>query len=159
MMRPLPRQMKRAIAITTLFLDVGGVLLTNGWGHQSRALAAKAFALNLDEMEDRHHLTFDTYEVGKLTLEEYLTRTVFYEERPFTREQFREFMFAQVAESLGIRGIRHADYQSTCETLVSFGLQNVASEKTRPRSAPGFAMGWDSLESNSKKSETRPVRA
>ena len=87
--------MKRAIPITTLFLDVGGVLLTNGWGHQSRALAAKAFDVNLEEMEDRHHLTFDTYEVGKLTLEEYLSRTVFYEERPFTREQFREFMFAQ----------------------------------------------------------------
>ena len=87
--------MNRSTEITTLFLDVGGVLLTNGWGHQSRALAAKTFALNLEEMEDRHHLTFDTYEVGKLTLEEYLTRTVFYEERPFTREQFREFMFAQ----------------------------------------------------------------
>ena len=87
--------MRRATPITTLFLDVGGVLLTNGWGHQSRALAAKAFDLNLAEMEDRHHLTFDTYEVGKLTLEEYLSRTVFYEERPFTRDQFREFMFSQ----------------------------------------------------------------
>ena len=87
--------MNRSTKITTLFLDVGGVLLTNGWGHESRALAAKAFALNLEEMEDRHHLTFDTYEVGKLTLEEYLGRTVFYEERPFTRDQFREFMFAQ----------------------------------------------------------------
>ncbi len=87
--------MSRPTEITTLFLDVGGVLLTNGWGHQSRVLAADAFNLNLDEMEDRHHLTFDTYEVGKLTLEEYLDRTVFYEERPFTRDQFREFMFAQ----------------------------------------------------------------
>ena len=86
---------KRSTEITTLFLDVGGVLLTNGWGHQSRALAAKTFDLNLEEMEDRHHLTFDTYEVGKLTLEEYLSRTVFYEERPFTRDRFREFMFAQ----------------------------------------------------------------
>ncbi len=52
--------MTPATPITTLFLDVGGVLLTNGWGHQSRALAAKAFDLNLEEMEDRHHLTFDT---------------------------------------------------------------------------------------------------
>jgi putative hydrolase of the HAD superfamily len=86
---------KRSTEITTLFLDVGGVLLTNGWGHQSRALAAKTFDLNLEEMEDRHHLTFDTYEVGKLTLEEYLSRTVFYEERPFTGDQFREFIFAQ----------------------------------------------------------------
>ena len=87
--------MNRATGITTLFLDVGGVLLTNGWGHESRALAARTFGLNLNELEDRHHLTFDTYEVGKLTLEEYLSRTVFYEERPFTRDQFREFMFTQ----------------------------------------------------------------
>ena len=87
--------MNRATGITTLFLDVGGVLLTNGWGHESRALAARTFGLNLNELEDRHHLTFDTYEVGKLTLEEYLSRTVFYEERPFTRNQFREFMFTQ----------------------------------------------------------------
>jgi putative hydrolase of the HAD superfamily len=205
--------MKRSTEITTLFLDVGGVLLTNGWGHQSRALAAKTFDLNLAEMEDRHHLTFDTYEVGKLTLEEYLSRTVFYEERSFTRDQFRKFMFAQsqpypemielvrnlkarhelriavvnnearelnshrirtfkldefvdffvsscfvhfrkpdadifrlaldiaqvpaervvyiddqplfvqVAQGLGIRGIRHTDYQSTCAKLASFGLQ------------------------------------
>ncbi len=69
MMNTRQRQMKRVMPITTLFLDVGGVLLTNGWGHQSRALAAKAFDLNLEEMEDRHHLTFDTYEVGKLALE------------------------------------------------------------------------------------------
>ncbi|MGA8656197.1 MAG: HAD-IA family hydrolase [Chthoniobacterales bacterium] len=46
-------------------------------------------------MEDRHHLTFDTYEEGKLTLEEYLGRVVFYQKRPFTRAQFRRFMFAQ----------------------------------------------------------------
>jgi putative hydrolase of the HAD superfamily len=87
--------MKKTVSITTLFLDVGGVLLTNGWGRQSRAAAAKTFALDAEEMQDRHHLTFDTYESGKLTLEEYLSRTVFYQERPFTREQFREFMFAQ----------------------------------------------------------------
>jgi putative hydrolase of the HAD superfamily len=206
--------MKRANPITTLFLGVGGVLLTNGRGHQSRALAAKAFDLHLDEMEDRHHLTFDTYEVGKLTLVEYLSRTVFYEKRTFTCDMFREFMFAQsqshpemielvrilkaqhalriatvnnearelnsyrirrfklaefvdffisscfvhfrkpdadifrlaldiaqvpaeqvvyiddqplfvqVAEGLGVRGIRHMDYQSTRAKLAAFGLQD-----------------------------------
>lgn len=62
--------MKKATSITCLFLDVGGVLLTNGWGHESRALAAKTFDLSPEEMEDRHHLTFDTYEVGKVTLGE-----------------------------------------------------------------------------------------
>ncbi len=36
-------QMKRAIPITTLFLDIGGVLLTNGWDHHARKRAAKNF--------------------------------------------------------------------------------------------------------------------
>ena len=87
--------MKRAIPITTLFLDIGGVLLTDGWDHHARKRAATNFKLELAEMEDRHHLTFDTYEEGKLTLEEYLGRVVFYQKRPFTRAQFRHFMFAQ----------------------------------------------------------------
>ena len=87
--------MKRSVPVTTLFLDVGGVLLTNGWDHYARQRAATNFKLDLAEMEDRHHLTFDTYEEGKLTLEEYLDRVVFYEERPFTKAQFREFIFAQ----------------------------------------------------------------
>ena len=81
--------------ITAVFLDIGGVLLTNGWDHQARKLAAKTFELDLGEMEDRHHQTFDTYEVGKLTLEQYLSRVVFYQKRPFTPGQFRKFMFAQ----------------------------------------------------------------
>ena len=87
--------MKKATVITCAFLDIGGVLLTNGWDHQARERAATNFKLDLAEMEDRHHLTFDTYEEGKLTLEEYLSRTVFYERRPFTQAQFRRFMFAQ----------------------------------------------------------------
>jgi putative hydrolase of the HAD superfamily len=87
--------MKRAIPITTLFLDIGGVLLTNGWDHHARKRAATHFHLELAEMEDRHHLTFDTYEEGKLTLEEYLGRVVFYQKRPFTRAQFWRFMCVQ----------------------------------------------------------------
>jgi putative hydrolase of the HAD superfamily len=98
MMRPSQRELRdinSEIPITTLFLDIGGVLLTNGWDHRARKRAATNFKLELAEMEDRHHLTFDTYEEGKLTLEEYLDRVVFYQKRPFTRAQFRRFMFAQ----------------------------------------------------------------
>jgi putative hydrolase of the HAD superfamily len=87
--------MKRAIPITTLFLDIGGVLLTDGWDHHARKRAATNFKLEWAEIEARHNLTFDTYEEGKLTLEEYLGRVVFYQKRPFTRAQFRRFMFAQ----------------------------------------------------------------
>ena len=205
--------MKKSSSIKALFLDIGGVLLTDGWGHVSRKLAAKAFDLNPEEMESRHNQAFDTYELGKLTMKEYLSRVVFYEERPFTPVQFRKFMFAQskpypkmielvrklkaryglkvavvsnearelnsyrirkfkldgfvdffisscfvhlrkpdadifrvaldiaqvpanqvvyienllmfvqVAEGLGIRGICHTDYTSTCAKLASFGLE------------------------------------
>jgi putative hydrolase of the HAD superfamily len=87
--------MQRSTDITNLFLDIGGVLLTDGWDHNARKRAAASFHVELAEMEDRHHLTFDTYEEGKLTLEEYLGRVVFYKKRPFTRAQFRRFMFAQ----------------------------------------------------------------
>ncbi|HTS44831.1 MAG TPA: HAD-IA family hydrolase [Puia sp.] len=81
--------------IKTLFLDIGGVLLTNGWDHESRRLASQKFNLDLSEMEDRHDLTFSTYELGKLTLQEYLHRIIFYEKRSYTEKEFREFMFAR----------------------------------------------------------------
>ncbi len=88
-------QLKRAIPTTTLFLDIGGVLLTDGWDHHARKRAVTYFELDLTELEERHHLTFETFEDGNLTLEEYFGLVVFYKERPFTRAQFRHFMFAQ----------------------------------------------------------------
>ena len=81
--------------VQALFLDVGGVLLTNGWDRNSRKAAAVKFGIDLDEMTDRHRMTFDTYESGKLDLDEYLTRTVFYQERNFSREDFKHFMLEQ----------------------------------------------------------------
>ena len=62
--------MKKAIPFTTLFLDIGGVLLTNGWDHRARRRASTTFKLEWAEMEERHQLNFATYEKGKLTLEE-----------------------------------------------------------------------------------------
>ncbi len=87
--------MQKATGITTLFLDVGGVLLSDGWDRHARRRAAEAFKLEWDDLEERHHLTSATYEEGRLTLAEYLSLTVFYEARPFSLEQFRDFMFAQ----------------------------------------------------------------
>jgi len=85
----------KTTAITCLFLDIGGVLLNDGWDHHARKRAATKFKLKWAETEERHHQVFDTYEVGKLSLEEYLALTVFYQKRPFTPAQFREFIFAQ----------------------------------------------------------------
>jgi putative hydrolase of the HAD superfamily len=87
--------MKKPASSTCLFLDIGGVLLSDGWDRRARKRASRYFRLDLTEMEDRHHQTFDTYEEGKVSLEEYLGQVVFYTKRPFTRSQFRRFMFAQ----------------------------------------------------------------
>ncbi|MCA9875731.1 MAG: HAD-IA family hydrolase [Ardenticatenaceae bacterium] len=81
--------------ITALFLDIGGVLLSNGWDHNMRRHAADVYKLDYEELNERHHLTFDTYEEGKLSLDEYLRRVIFYTERPFTLDNFKQFMFAQ----------------------------------------------------------------
>lgn len=87
--------MKKPAAITCLFVDIGGVLLTNGWDHRARKRAAAKFKLDRAEMEERHDSTFDTYEEGKITLEDYLGRVVFYQKRRFTPADFRRFMFEQ----------------------------------------------------------------
>ena len=87
--------MKNGAQITCLFLDIGGVLLTDGWNTDARKRATANFHLDFSAMEERHHLVFAVYEEGKLTLEDYLNKTVFFEDRSFTRDEFRKFMFAQ----------------------------------------------------------------
>jgi putative hydrolase of the HAD superfamily len=82
-------------APTTIFTDIGGVMLTNGWDRNGRIKAIKQFNLDPVETEERHHLTFDTYESGKISLDEYLKRVVFYKKRNFTVAGFRKFMFDQ----------------------------------------------------------------
>ena len=79
-------------------LDIGGVILNNGWDRTMRSKAAEKFGLDYDELNERHHLTFDTYEVGKLSLNEYLKRVVFYESRPFSMDEFQEYIFRQSKE-------------------------------------------------------------
>jgi putative hydrolase of the HAD superfamily len=86
---------KNKSAPTTIFTDIGGVLLTNGWDREARKKAIQLFNLDPVETEERHHLSFDTYESGKISLSEYLKRLVFYTKRDFSEEDFRAFMFEQ----------------------------------------------------------------
>jgi len=76
-------------------VDIGGVLLTNGWDHRARRRAARHFKLDWAEMQERHALTFEVHEEARLTFQEYLSLVVFYRKRPFTRAQFRRFMCDQ----------------------------------------------------------------
>jgi putative hydrolase of the HAD superfamily len=91
--------------ITTLFWDIGGVILTNGWDRGSRREATTAFHLDWEEFEDRHDLSFPAFDTGQITLNEYLDRTLFYRTRAFTREEFTAFMFAQSKEYPGSRAV------------------------------------------------------
>ena len=84
--------------ITTLFWDIGGVILTNGWDTRARREAAETFHLDWEEFQDRHDLSFPAFDSGNISLNEYLDRTLFYRSRGFTREEFTAFMFAQSKE-------------------------------------------------------------
>ena len=93
--------------ITALFWDLGGVVLTNGWDRPARRQAVEKFHLDWEDFEDRHELLLNGFETGSITLSDYLQRTVFYRERPFTRDEFKKFMFERsqpLPESLKVLG-------------------------------------------------------
>ena len=81
-----------------LFSDIGGVLLSNGWGHESREAAAKKFGIDYGEMDVLHDFIFNVYEMGKISLDVYLDTVVFNHSRNFSREAFKEFMLEQSVE-------------------------------------------------------------
>ncbi len=97
-MKPMPMSEKNYEEADCDYLhisDIGGVLLTNGWDHHALKRTAAKFKLDWAKLQKRHHMALATYEEGNLTLNEYLTRVVFYRKRPFTSAQVQKFMFSQ----------------------------------------------------------------
>lgn len=88
--------------VKIIFFDIGGVLLTNGWGHISRQKAAEKFGINYQEMNVLHQFIFNVYEIGSITLDEYLETVVFNHPRDFTKKEFKDFMFDQSEELPGM---------------------------------------------------------
>ncbi len=80
--------------ISAIFWDLGGVLLTNAWDRAQRERALAQFQLDPVEFGDRHEMVVSSFERGKISLDEYLDRTVFYRPRPFGHDTFKEFMFS-----------------------------------------------------------------
>ena len=117
--------------ITTLFWDIGGVILTNGWDHDSRKEAAATFHFDWDEFRDRHDLSFPAFDSGLITLNEYLDRTLFYRTRPFSREEFTAFMFAQSKEYTETREI--LDRVTTTQKYLVASLNNEPLELNQYR--------------------------
>jgi putative hydrolase of the HAD superfamily len=112
-------------AITSLFWDIGGVVLTNGWDHQSRMEAVQTFGLDWEEFRERHDLSFPAFDSGQITLNQYLDRTLFYRPRPFTREEFTAFMFAQSRE--------YPETRAVLSSVARAGRYFVASINNEPR--------------------------
>jgi putative hydrolase of the HAD superfamily len=111
--------------ITSLFWDIGGVILTNGWDHNSRAVAAQTFGLDWEEFRERHDLSFPAFDAGQITLDQYLDRTLFYRARNFSREEFTAFMFAQSRE--------YPETRAVLSDLARTGKYYVASINNEPR--------------------------
>ena len=80
--------------LTALFWDVGGVLLSNAWDRAQRKQALDHFALDEAEFDDRHDMLVSSFERGKIGLQEYLERTIFYRPRSFTIDDFKKYVFS-----------------------------------------------------------------
>ena len=128
------------MSITTIFFDIGGVLLTDGWGHVSRRAAADKFGLDWEEYSERHEKVAHAIETNGLSLDAYLTRTIFFRPRPFTREEFRSFIFAQsqshpktieIAKQLAVSQkyfmatINNEIFELNVYRLQTFGFRNI----------------------------------
>jgi putative hydrolase of the HAD superfamily len=128
--------------ITTIFFDIGGVLLTDGWNHASRRAAAEKFALDWEEYADRHERVAHAIETNRLSLDGYLKRTIFYQPRSFSVEEFRAFIFAQsqphpdaieIARQLAaskkffMATINNEIFELNVYRLKTFGLRNIFS--------------------------------
>ena len=100
--------------VSTLFWDIGGVLLSNGWDRHARARAVHHFQLEHDDFDERHRAHVTDFEEGRLTLDAYLNAVIFYKDRPFSVDDFKHFMYAQsepYAEMLDVARSLHASHQ------------------------------------------------
>ena len=80
--------------ITAVFCDVGGVLLTNGLDHGERAALVEKFSLDSKDFEGRHQMLSAAMDDGRMDLDEYLDRTIFYRPQSFRKQEAREFIYS-----------------------------------------------------------------
>ena len=126
-------------AVDLVLFDIGGVLGSNGWDREQRAAAVEHFGIDAEDFQYRHEETVGALEAGEISLDEYLDVTVFCAERSFSREEFKEFMFAQsvpwpesiaVARDIARSGVRMATLNNEGEELnryriATFGLTDI----------------------------------
>lgn len=123
-----------------VLFDIGGVLGSNGWDGEQRREAVDYFHLDATEFQYRHEETVGALEAGEISLDEYLDVTVFSEARPFSRDEFRRFMFAQsepwpdsiaIARELAASGhvrlatLNNESEDLNCHRIERFGLRDI----------------------------------
>ena len=82
------------IKARTVFFDIGGVLLSNGWENGFRKASAEQFNIDFEEMEKHHKMMFFAYEIGAISLDEYLDTIVFHTQRDFSKKEFIDYIFS-----------------------------------------------------------------
>ena len=117
--------------IQHIFFDIGGVLGSNGWDREQRQRAIEHFNLDPDAFQIRHEEVVGAWEEGRISLEEYLDITVFWESRSFGRDAFVDFMHSQSVADEGAIQIAQALTHETRFTLMT--LNNESDELNRYR--------------------------
>lgn len=107
-------------------MDIGGVLLTNGWRHESRQKSAKVFGFDYEEMNNLHNFIYNVFEIGSISLDEYLDTVLFNCPRDFTKAEFKQFMYDQSEELPQMLSWMKAWKNET--TLSVFALSNESLE-------------------------------
>lgn len=78
--------------ITTLFLDIGGVILTNGFDRHIRQKLLNHFKLENEPFNELHKKYYDLHEQGLISLTEYLEHTIFWKTRNFKLKEVLNFI-------------------------------------------------------------------
>ena len=78
-----------------------------------RKLAAETFGLDYPEFQTRHEMLKTGFETGRISLDGYVKKTVFYKPRTFSPEDFKRFMFDSsklLGDTLGwVRALAEAE--------------------------------------------------
>jgi putative hydrolase of the HAD superfamily len=117
--------------IRHIFFDIGGVLGSNGWDHEQRERAVEHFKLNSEDFEWRHKEVVAEWEEGRITIDEYLEIAVFHTPRPFSHEEFVQFMYSQSVPDEATIAIARQLSRQAGYTMMT--LNNEAEELNRYR--------------------------
>jgi putative hydrolase of the HAD superfamily len=110
-----------ACEIETIFWDIGGVLLTNGWDKDQRADVLCRLGVDLEDYESRHDAANFYWERGLSTAKRFFDQTVFTEPRDFSFEDLWSLVCAESRvlhpECFDILGTLAADGRFKIATL------------------------------------------